>query len=197
MTVQFTLITITIQKNAKNKTKKNHQFKLVIPELHEVIFQSSPLYAPIITNIREKSNSTGNPTLTTGNAPDSICPYGWRLPGDEGDGSFNELMKPYSSSSGNASFKNIETTAKITPFVFLCSGWYYSSGSPSNQTSHGYYWSSKRDGNTNASLLYFLHLYLGPRYRYARGYGFSLRCLARQIFCLSKRIRQKRIVNIN
>ena len=48
----------------------------------------------------EKFSGTGNPTLTTGDAPDSICPSGWRLPGYDGKQSYSNLMETYVNKGG-------------------------------------------------------------------------------------------------
>ena len=124
---------------------------------------------------------TGNPTLTTGDAPDSICPYAWRLPRNEENGSYNDLVQKYNNGTGVIYRK--DTFLQIAPLGFLRAGDYnYSSGSLGNLASYGRYWSSSRSSQSNAYYLRFDASSLSPQYdnsRDSRGYGLSVRCLAR------------------
>ena len=118
---------------------------------------------------------------SSGTASDSICPKGWRLPGYSGDGSYVELLKPYSNRSGNASdLAQGDTIAQVSPLAFLRSGGYsYSGGAPTNQASYGGYWSGKPYSVTNAYYLRFASTSLSPQDNNRRGTGRSVRCLAR------------------
>ena len=118
---------------------------------------------------------TGNPTLTTGDAPDSICPYAWRLPGYSGSGSYYDLMTNIYRPSG----ANKDTIVLSVPLSFLRAGNYVSSGSLYEQALFGGYWSSRRNGTTGAYFLGFAWDYLSLQSSVNRSYGFSLRCLAR------------------
>ena len=118
---------------------------------------------------------TGNPTLTTGDAPDSICPSGWRLPGYSGDGSYYDLMMNiyHAQSSSNA-----DSPILAVPLGFARPGLYLSS-SPGYQTSTGYYWMSKRYSSSQGHFAYINSAALLPQTYYPYGHGFSVRCLAR------------------
>ena len=118
---------------------------------------------------------------SSGTASDSICPKGWRLPGNEGEKSYVEMLKLYSNRNGNTSdLTQGDTVAMLTQLAFLRSGDYnYSSGSLSNRTSYGYYWSGHYYSVTDSHLLYFGSTVLNPQSGSGRGYGFALRCLAR------------------
>ena len=118
---------------------------------------------------------TGNPTLTTGDAPDSICPSGWRLPGYSGSGSYYDLMTNIYRPSG----ANKDTMVLSVPLSFLRAGYYNYSGSPGYLASYGGYWSFRRNGATIARTLYFDSAGIYLQNDTYRGYGFSLRCLAR------------------
>ena len=114
---------------------------------------------------------TGNPTLTSGDVPDSICPYGWRLP--ESNGPYTDLFKIYKSitneynPNGHAS-----TIFLLSPTSFTNSRGYNSS---SNQ---GSYWTL----STGIAAYYVrvddTFMYSDSYTINARDPGRSLRCLA-------------------
>ena len=114
---------------------------------------------------------TGNPTLTTGDAPDSICPYGWRLPSGSGEKSYQNLLSNiYTLRQGYLSLAH--------PFGFTLAGRYnyYGGGAIDQQSAIGNY-----RYNTDP---YFLinNGGLSPlnfRYGGSNGAGMALRCLAR------------------
>lgn len=110
---------------------------------------------------------TGGTSLTSGNAPSSICPKGWRLPTGGSSGEFQTLYNNYNSSALMQGEPN-----------FTLSGNVYN-GSVANQGSIGYFWSSTVN---NANFAY--HLYLNSSDVYPAGlsdkyYGFSVRCVAK------------------
>ena len=126
---------------------------------------------------RAEKAGTGNPTLTTGDAPDSICPYGWRLAGYDGSGSYYDLNQKYANRSGN---HNSDSYIQMYPLSFLRSGNYrYPRSTLESLTSFGGYWSSRNYSQTNAYYLSFTASYLYPQLSNDRAYGFPLRCLAR------------------
>ena len=117
-------------------------------------------------------------TITSGNAEDSICPKGWKLPtsNNQSKGSFYLLLDKYGL---NSSYNS--TTITQSPLYFHPSGDVYS-GSLRDAGSYGYYWSST--AYSSASYAYYLNFYLGGVYPsdcYNRGRysGQSVRCLAR------------------
>ena len=66
------------------------------------------------------------------------------------------------------------------PLSFLRSGLYYwQSAARLNRGSYGYYWESHVYSVSDARYLYFSSSSLSPQSGYARGGGFSLRCVSR------------------
>ena len=113
---------------------------------------------------------TGNPTLTTGDAPDSICPYGWRLPGYNGKGTYYSLMTSIYRAPNNQALLAAPTS--------LGRSGRYEAGSPTRYGSYDAYWNRVPSGSSSGTLTYFDHT--GIAYgSYSRGGGFSVRCLAR------------------
>ena len=113
--------------------------------------------------------------ISSGDALDSICPKGWRLPASSGDKSFQNLMEygyGVSASAGGM--------IAITPLSFLRSGSYYwSDGNRNGRGYYGYYWSSTSSSDTGAYYLYFSSSSLYYRDNDSRGGGFTVRCVAR------------------
>ena len=66
------------------------------------------------------------------------------------------------------------------PLSFVRGGYYlYSGGNLNYRGSNGYYWESRVGSGTTAYGLGFYSTDLTPQYGNLKGYGFSLRCLAR------------------
>ena len=130
-----------------------------------------------IGNAATAGSSYGHSSDT---ASDSICPKGWRLPGYDGSGSYLELLKPYSNRSGNKDFTNADTVIQLAPLSFLRAGLLdYSNGNLNYRALGGFYWSSRHNSHINGHYLYFSSPDLHPQNSSDRGYGFSVRCLAR------------------
>ena len=94
------------------------------------------------------------------------------------------MLKSYSNQSGNASdLIQGDTFAQIGPLNFFYSGFYrYTEGNLDYRTIRGYYW---LDGFYSIAGSYNLRLSaVGTYSQYSsdRGFGFILRCLARQFF---------------
>ncbi len=111
---------------------------------------------------------TGGTSLTSGNAPSSICPKGWRLPTGSSSGEFNTLYSYYNS----------KELMQGEP-GFVLSGSVYR-GAVEYQGSGGSYWASTVDSDL---IAYDLRLNNGntvsaddSRYKYS---GYSVRCVAR------------------
>ena len=119
---------------------------------------------------------------SSGTASDSICPKGWRLPEYEKEGSYLELLKPYSNRSKDINdMVQIDTILQLTPLALLRSGRCgYDSGQPDNQYYYRFYWSSyfASAANYSSSLVFNSKTIMLQNGR-ERGHGFSLRCLAR------------------
>ena len=98
----------------------------------------------------------------------SICPKGWRLPTDGGDGEFQTLYNNYNSSSA----------LRSNPVNFILSG-YVLSSSRRDQGSYGYYWSSTVYSSSYAYGLFLGTSNVNPALNYYKNGGFSVRCIAR------------------
>ncbi|MBQ3409856.1 hypothetical protein IJG66_00650 [Candidatus Saccharibacteria bacterium] len=118
---------------------------------------------------------------TTSNqyAADSICPKGWKLPlglnENTTDGSFNYLIR----NKYNISVTNSDASVIINPMSFIRSGYYSYNGSLNAQGTSGGFWSSTVNNSNNARGLNFSSSNLNPQGRNSKGYGFSIRCMAR------------------
>ena len=132
-------------------------------------------------NFYAATAGTGNPNLTSGDAPDSICPSGWHLPSSTGTSSYTTLVQNYVGREENTdNLTNHHSPLLLSTLSFTRSGFYtYYNGILYSQSSHGYYWSHTPNGKTRAYYLTFVSTGLYPRSNYSRGYGFTLRCLAR------------------
>ena len=112
---------------------------------------------------------TGNPTLTTGDAPDSICPSGWRLPtGDSKNGSYGYLMTNIYQPKG----ANLDTIILSSPLDFTRAGHYDYNGSPGYQAYDGNYWTRAYQGSVAQILRFYA---TGGNF----GFGHLIHCLAR------------------
>ena len=122
-------------------------------------------------------SGTGNHTLTSGDAPDSICPYAWRLPRNSGKQSYSNLMETYANKGGNW----YNGSGHHTDIFFLApinlmrsSNYNYNNASSGGDAR---YWMSSAFSINAANMrldVWFYTQESGPR-----GYGYSLRCLAR------------------
>ena len=128
--------------------------------------------------------SNDSASITSNNAPNSICPAGWRLPNTSAD-EFASLMVEYnvipnisSTSYTNSGFNNV----RKAPLYFVRSGGIGANSIPASITQSGQYWSSKRTSGSYARNLGFNVNYLTPTgntYGITRNNGASLRCLTR------------------
>ena len=131
-------------------------------------------------NFYAATAGTGNPNLTSSDAPDSICPSGWHLPSSTGTGSYTTLVQNYVGRNGNTDGRNIDIPILTNSLGFTRSGYYdYHNGNLSGQSSLGYFWSRTRNGTTYTYYLDFNSTVLYPRRDSYRSFGFSLRCLTR------------------
>ncbi len=142
------------------------------------------------------ASSTGQPTESTGNyydwpmatamsgqsltndgdeAPDSICPKGWRLPSKEGNKSYqNLLINSYNTPT------NSDAALLAMPLSFIHAGLYYpGGGSFSSQDSDGLLWSSAVYSSDYTYLLSLDGSTVYPQDSNYRGYGGSVRCVVR------------------
>ena len=121
---------------------------------------------------RAEKAGTGNPTLTTGDAPDSICPYGWRLPGYSGDGSHYQLIESYISRRRNDSMPLF-----VPPMNFIYDGGLRNSTLTPNDFS--VYWTKAVSGAHSARIFGFRMNNINQYDSDTRYFGYHIRCLAR------------------
>jgi uncharacterized protein (TIGR02145 family) len=117
-------------------------------------------------------------TITNGQASNSICPKGWKLPESnaEAAGTFKGLIDAYSIGSD---------IAKLTssPLYFVRGGYVRQDANVlfADAGNYGYYWSATSD--SNGIYAYYLHFSgtsgISPSGSYNRQNGFSVRCIAR------------------
>ena len=120
--------------------------------------------------------ATAKTNPSSGNASQSICPRGWKLPSTNGTNTdFQGLYNAYKGSTGAETSTNMR--ASDGP-AFVLSGLRYS-GSTYFQGIEGNYWSSTA---SNSNYAYYLNLassYVSPAGGYGDKYsGYSVRCVA-------------------
>ena len=113
---------------------------------------------------------TGTYALTSGNAAGSICPKGWKLPPNTGNGSYANLVSA-AGWSGSAGF----TAMQQAPYSFQLAGSTYGGGID-DQGSLGGYWSSTAYDSKNARyFLFFDGSNISPQYYGNKVDGSSVR----------------------
>ena len=126
------------------------------------------------------SNASGN--IGDGNAANSICPKGWRLP-NTGTYEFSKMLYAYGITKDDKNTSGYATGGYnkmvASPLYFVRSGG-VSNGSLNGSASYGYYWSSAVGSGSYAFYLGFGSSGVNPadagngnRYN-----GFSVRCVA-------------------
>ena len=147
----------------------------MMPSAH---MHMTPRTAPLPGDSARAAAIADNRAYSSGNAPDSFCPKGWRLPSGEGstvNKSFAYLMATYgygNDSTGSAS-------ARRYPLSLMYSGNYdWSSGGMSSQDARSSWWSHTVYSSTKSDnlLIYSNHIYAQDDGR--KELGFSLRCVS-------------------
>ncbi len=112
------------------------------------------------------------------NAPSSICPRGWRLPQNDGNNSYNNLLF---TSYGIQSDEVSSTKMRSSPLDFSFASYYRCDYGRVAHITHGNgdYWSSTVESSDYAYLLYFGSSNVAPQSRGDRADGLSVRCVAR------------------
>ena len=120
------------------------------------------------------ASTGGEPVATDGQvAPGSICPKGWKLPPNSGNGSYIELMQKAGINSDEAGSTKISSA----PYNFPYAGYVHNSA----LTVVGFggdYWSRTAGSSNNAYRLGFYSSGVDPAYSNVRYHGFSIRCVA-------------------
>ena len=107
----------------------------------------------------------------------SICPKGWTLPtnGDKGiNKSWAKLLDTYSITTGAQLLANT-----YLGFSLYYGYWSWDGASENGQSNGGSFWSSTPSSEANAYYLNYWSTGVNPQTNYHKGYGFSIRCVAR------------------
>lgn len=120
--------------------------------------------------------TAGSAPSGSGDAPDSICPAGWRLP-DYSPSEYSALLSEYGIGRGSGQNPNGELNT--APLYFVRSGYV-------NPSSHylyfagnsGYYWYGRASSNSYGYYLSFYSTTVYPTYSINRYFGSSVRCIA-------------------
>ncbi len=118
---------------------------------------------------------TGTSSVTSGDAPSSVCPKGWKLPPNSGNGSYTN----FTSAAGITNSADGSNKIRSAPYNFPYAGDVRDS-SLNVVGSYGNYWSRTVDSSNSqyAYRLVFLSSNVLPADSYFRYYGFSIRCVA-------------------
>ncbi len=105
----------------------------------------------------------------------SVCPKGWKLPPNSGNGSYTN----FTSAAGIANNAAGSTKIRSAPYNFPYAG-SVSNGSLNNVGSNGNYWSRTvlSGGSRYAYDLFVNSSYVNPAYGTGRYRGFPIRCVA-------------------
>ncbi|MBR2587168.1 hypothetical protein IKE71_02215 [Candidatus Saccharibacteria bacterium] len=127
---------------------------------------------------------TGSYTTTSGNIQDDICPKGWRLPTNSGEGSWDDLIKTtyqlttsygYTANNRKALNKIMQLPLSI-PFA---GNYEWANGALNNRGSNGVYWSSTPYSAGGAHALGMNYGgYLSAQLGNDKVGGFTIRCVA-------------------
>ncbi|MBR2993855.1 hypothetical protein IKF43_00480 [Candidatus Saccharibacteria bacterium] len=124
--------------------------------------------------------SNNSSSYSGGNAANSICPKGWRLPNTR-TYEFSKMLYAYGVTKDDKNTAGYATGGYnkmvASPLYFVRSG-IVNNGSLGGPASYGYYWSSAVDSGSSAFDLGFDSGNVGPANSNSRYYGFSVRCVA-------------------
>jgi uncharacterized protein (TIGR02145 family) len=111
-------------------------------------------------------------SITTGNAPSSICPKGWRLPTGGATGDFSALSSAMAAANGSSDYLNFQPAG---PFKGTFSG--FIDGVYSTQGTRGGLWASSTDDIFDSDTMSFTASSVMPYDRDARNVGYAVRCM--------------------
>lgn len=117
---------------------------------------------------------TGDADLNSGDAPSSICPKGWKLPPNSGNGSYANFVEKAGITNDVAG----STKIRSAPYSFPYAGGVWGS-KLGYSDSYGFYWSrTVYSGNSQQAYpLYFNSSIVSPG-NHNRYDGLSIRCVA-------------------
>ena len=142
----------------------------------------APTYYGHQYNWYSATAESGTFAMSSGNARDSICPFGWELPRRNGEKSWASMITSYKDPSGNTLARNKASTSAVRqiPISLVGAGRYdYSTGNPrTSHNDHGYYIQSIAQSGTDKSMFHFdattdLSLYSNSQ----KIEGASIRCV--------------------
>ena len=120
--------------------------------------------------------TAGSAPSGEGDAPDSICPAGWRLP-DFSPNEYSALLSEYGIGRGPGQNPNGELNT--APLYFVRSGYVSPSGHYLGYAgNNGYYWYSRTGSSSYGPNLYFYSTNVDPTDFNPRYDGYSVRCIA-------------------
>ena len=137
--------------------------------------------AGVYYNWYAATGGTGSTAVTSGDAPSSICPKGWRLPTSAGEKSLHNLftngygLEPDDEGklAGNAG-----DVFRANPLNFTLSGGYnWMSKKLDHAAENAFYWMSTAVDDNNAYRLSAKTTYIKPQGSYHKGYGMTVRCV--------------------
>ena len=117
---------------------------------------------------------------SSGEAADSICPKGWRLPPNQGEKSYKKLLVDYHLIADNLNYSNSATTVLGPPFSYVRAMKYDIYNKKFYVVpNEGNMWTSSILYQGTATQINFESTRVFPHYNFFRGSGFSVRCVAR------------------
>ena len=135
----------------------------------------------------------GTTSVTSGDIYNSsICPKGWKLPPNTGNGSYTTLMHSTvkqadgvtpmtainSGGQSGAEWQVYTNQFQAAPLSFILSGNYSSGSGPNYQGSGGYYWSRTAYSADSARVfVFFSDNYFNLQNSYGKYNGFPARCV--------------------
>ena len=120
--------------------------------------------------------SAGTGNIFQGTIPSSICPKGWKMPSGGSGSELPALLNAYNVSNNSDGAKILMSE----PLNFALSGYVnYSNGSLTGQGIYGYYRTSTVYWSASTFHLKIMNNTATTSHDY-QGYGYSIRCLARE-----------------
>ena len=118
---------------------------------------------------------TGTSSVTSGDAPSSVCPKGWKLPPNSGNGSYTN----FTSAAGIANSAAGSTKFRSAPYNFPYAGGVWD-GKLNRPDSNGNYWSRTvySDDSRRTYTLWIDNSNVAPADTSSRYDGLSIRCVA-------------------
>ena len=124
------------------------------------------------------TGASGTGSMSSGDAPSSICPKGWRIPSYDGSKSFYNL---FATAYGlDLLTESAGTALRANPLNFVLAGGYSyitSAMAHMGEEGNGFYWMSTAYSEGQAYRMSSKLTYIKPQGNYDKGYGFPVRCV--------------------